>query len=498
MIGWLADGFRALWAFPYWNIRKTLFRMRGARGFPPCQNPSDSGRAYETRCDACFDWRRRARFRLVCPLLKTAPDGTWKCSVNAPDVRPFWGRFLALFAGSVLVLYLVAVAAVFGAMRGIGYPVRLVDVAWPGSWGRINDARSTYFLAQAENAFRDGRLNESLMALSLAFQYNPENTAAGLTLARLWQPHRPDLSNRLYAQLLSQHPDQRIAIAEQWLRALVPRADAEAIEELAANALRFDPQHTAAWLQAFVFANRRTGNTELLDRLVTAAEPVSAGARHLLQLEATIRPLAAESARLMLIDPPDPGLPHYVVTYQAQNLVRLGFAADALELAAREIARLDLRDHLSIELASYATLGYRRPLEAAFDRAMAAQMSAGTVELLAVHLIKFPDPELYERLMRAGAPDRLAPGSGGPSVLLTLFVLAGLQGDFERLDVLKDALRARTDAEYHALDIAEQHFRGVESMRPQDLLPLLQPLPLEVNYALHDRLAFAGKAASGK
>lgn len=489
MIGWLADGFRALWAFPYWNIRKSLFRLRGARGFPPCQNRSDSGRAYETRCDACYGWRRHARFRLVCPLLKTAPDGTWKCSANAPDVRPFWARCLAVFGGGALALYLVVTLTVFGAMRLIGYPVRLPDVIWPGSWDRINVARSSYFLKQSEDAYRDGRLNESLMALSLAFQYNPANTAAGLTLARLWQTHRPDLSNRLYAQLLSQNPEQRVAIAEQWLRALAPRGDAEAIEELAANALRFDPDHTAAWLQALVFANRRTGNQELLDHLVTTSEPIPAGARHLIQLEATIRPLAAESARLLLIDLPEPGLPHYLVTYQARNLVRLGFPADALDLIARDPGRIDRRDRIAIELSAYASLGYRRLLEAAFDRAMSERLSSGTIDLVAAHLIAFPDAEFYDRLMRAARAARIGDGSAAPSALLTLFVLAGLQGDFDRLVQFRDLLRARSGADFRALDLAERHFRGDEPMRPQHLLPLLQPLALEVNYALHDRLA---------
>jgi len=54
---WVADFGRFWWALASLNLRKTLSRARGGR--PPCQNPSDSGRAWETGCDGTGAFRLR-------------------------------------------------------------------------------------------------------------------------------------------------------------------------------------------------------------------------------------------------------------------------------------------------------------------------------------------------------------------------------------------------------------------------------------------------------
>src|SRR5207253_1322402 len=93
----------------------------------PCQSPSDSGRAYETQCDACMSWSRPARFQRVCPLLVPTKDGM-RCSANTPEVRPFWGRAFGFYGGVLFSIYLVGVITVFIFLRTIGYPVSIVHV----------------------------------------------------------------------------------------------------------------------------------------------------------------------------------------------------------------------------------------------------------------------------------------------------------------------------------------------------------------------------------
>ena len=85
MIGWLGDFLRFWWGLLYWNTRKGLFRLNRDQASCPCQNPSDSGRARETGCDAAHYWHQPARFRRVCPLLVETPDGL-RCSVDTRDV----------------------------------------------------------------------------------------------------------------------------------------------------------------------------------------------------------------------------------------------------------------------------------------------------------------------------------------------------------------------------------------------------------------------------
>lgn len=489
MIGWIADWFRTAWALIIWNLRKSVFRLRRNERPCPCQNPSDSGRAWETRCDACFNWHRPARFHRVCPLLRRAPDGTLKCSADTSDVRPFWGRFLGFYGAGAVSLWLLAALLVFGGMRLVGYPVRLQAVLWPPAWPQINHARSAYFLNRAQEAYAQQRISESLMSLTLAYDYDPANYQAGLLLARIWQTGRTDASDRLYQQLLAEHPATRPTTAQHWLRALLPRGEFAMIEPLAAAALRFDPAHGAGWTHAFLFANERTGNAEQLNELLASEAALPAGPRRILELESACRSSAAASMRPRLMESPGAGMPDFVAHYQARRLVSLGFPADAVDVVARESARLSARDQAELTLLAYQAAGYRRLLVAAFDRVIAGAPSPNVIELVCAHLIQHPNQELFERFVRQVDPTRLPPGADRHSALLALFCVAGIHGDTARAEGYSRLIQAATDARGAALSRAGDFLRRPAGGRIENVLPDLQPLALEVNYALLARFA---------
>ena len=151
MIGWLGDFLRFWWGLLYWNTRKSLFRLNRDRARCPCQNPSDSGRARETGCDAAHAWYQPARFRRVCPLLVETAEGL-RCAADARDVRPFWGRAAAYYAAAALALYLAAVFALFACLRIVGYPLSPVSLLWPPRWSDLRLARGDYFVAKAQRA----------------------------------------------------------------------------------------------------------------------------------------------------------------------------------------------------------------------------------------------------------------------------------------------------------------------------------------------------------
>ena len=213
MLGWLADLFRLAWGLLYWNTRKAWFQWRRGRARCPCQNPSDSGRAFETGCEACVHWHQPARFRRVCPLLVETPDGL-RCAANTADVRPFWGHAARYYGGTLLALYLAGAIAVFAFLRIIGYPSSIVHVTWPGLWYRVPQARGWFFFDRSNRAFAEGKTAEGLLYLSNAYEFDPGNYTIGLTLARALQPGQPAVSNRLYDQLLHQHPALHAATAE--------------------------------------------------------------------------------------------------------------------------------------------------------------------------------------------------------------------------------------------------------------------------------------------
>ena len=486
MVGWFTDGFRTAWGLLYWNVRKTLFRWRKP-AFSPCQNPSDSGRGGETRCDACFGWRDPKRFRRVCPLLQPSLDGTWLCSVDTAEVRPFWLRAFAWYGGVSLATYLTLVLVGFGVLRGIGYPVRLESIAWPPAWSEIQQARSKYFQQRAEEAYARQEINEALLSLRLAYDYDPGNYDAGLMLARLWQTSRPDLANRMYSRLLQEHPTHRSTTAQLWLRALLPRADYAAIEELAAAALHFDGEHAGAWLHALLFATERSGNRSLLDRLRTEAQTLPSGVAHVLETEAQLAGTDHKAGLRRLLQPRAPDQPDYVAYHQIRRLTSLGLAQPALDFALLETRRLPDYDRISLELEALATLNNRRLRFVAFENLAAHSDRLKVIELIAAHLIRFPDPDLYERWLRRVDLAKLPNEAERLTARLTLLCVAGAQLDEPRLREWAEALRETTGASYAALDAARAYFLAPAGKRLSEVLPFLQPLSLEVNYALLSR-----------
>jgi hypothetical protein len=470
-----------------WNWRKSVFRLRRAPAFSPCQHRSDSGRAWETRCEASFGWRDPARFRRVCPLLQRAPDGSLKCSVNSADVRPFWGRALAFYVGTAVLLYGLAVVAVFGVMRGIGYPVRLTTLAWPPTWGQIDQARSIYFLRRAETAYAAQQINEAVLSLRLAYDYDRRNYAAGLMLATIWQVGRPDASNHLYSRLLAEHPEHRASTAQHWLRATLPRADYVGVERLAAMALQFDPDHAGAWLHALLFAHARTGDHEFLARLSAVPESLPPGVPAILDFE--LRIAAGEppgSALADLVRPRAATEPEFVTHHQIRRLITLGFPQAALDLITLEVRRLTDYDRIALELEALATLNQRPLRMVAFDNLIGHSHRLPALELLASHLIRHPDAGLYERWRRQLDLDRIAPEERHRATL-TLFCVAGALRDEAQLAALAEDIRTRSGSTYAALADATAFFRAPAAGRLPHLLPLLQPLSLEVNYAMLDR-----------
>ena len=224
-MGWLADFFRLLGGLFYWNALKSFYRLRGARGRCPCQHPSDSGKAWETGCNAITHWDQPARFRRVCPLLKKDDSDRWRCSANQSDVRAFWGRAFGFYGGGAALLYLLGTLMAFTALRTTGYRVTYPGVFWPPAWGKFTGVKAEFFFAKFQRAYAAQDIREALLDLSLAYDLDPKNYDAGLLLAQLYQFGQPGLSDLVYGRLLSEHPERAEATAQLFFRALLARGD---------------------------------------------------------------------------------------------------------------------------------------------------------------------------------------------------------------------------------------------------------------------------------
>lgn len=488
-MGWIADLFRTAWGLVYWNLRKSLYRARRGQSRCPCQTPSDSGRAWETGCEASIPWNRRVRFRRVCPLLKPGPDGSLRCSVNAEDVRPFWGRAFAIYGSAAFGAYLLAAILGFAVLRGIGYKVTPWTLAWPPAWSTLRTVRSEYFLEKARVAYNEQRINEAILALSLAYELDPHNHAAGLLLAQLWQVGQATLSDRTYVRLLDNHPAMRPGTAQSWYRALLARGDFRTIAQLSADALRFDPDHATAWIHALFFSIRKTGDLAPLHRALMVTTPdLAPEVRALLELERTVSTSLRTQGIDALLQPASDLGTAYAAYYRINRLLQLDAPQQALTLFERYGPRLGERERAALQLDLYAELGWAPLRRATVETLVARPLNLPTVEILMAHLIRYPSPELARIVFDGQAAHPLPPTEVNYSGYTALFCTAGIYGDEEQVKTLAAALKQISGSSFASLRAAEAFFRQPEANRRiEAVLPMLQPLPLDVTYALLER-----------
>lgn len=493
MTGWFADFFRFAWGLIYWNARKEWFRRNPGQRACPCQSPSDSGRARETHCDAVLSWHRPARFRRLCPLLAATPDG-WRCSVDTPQVRPFWARAVAYVGGTLAGLYLAGALGVFIFLRVVGYPVNIFQVVWPPSWHQVGEARGWYFTEKARQAFAANRTGEALLYLSNAYEFDPSNYAAGLLLAKSLQSGQATVSNRVFERLYQEHPARREETAEDWLRALLARGDFVAIQELARLRLVGRTPHASAWMRALIFATRQSGDSRSLQALAAAGAAPDFAWAPLIQAELSFRAGRSADGRAQFDRREWSAQPPYAIYYQIEKLLALGDPTAALDRLAASVA-LDDETRVALRLDALARRDARAELQRQVDAVLMPPLSAPAVKIMAVQLIRQPDPALFNQLYERWQREPLPFTTDTAGVHFSLLCAAGAQRDWAKFTALVQQISARTPLPPGLALSVENFFRGrTTSDRAASILPLL-PLPMEVTYALLER--YPGTARPG-
>ncbi len=440
-------------------------------------------------------WAQPARFQRVCPLLVTTPAGL-RCSVNAADVRPFWGRAFRYYGAGLAAVYLVATLATFITFRVVGYPVSYVAVAWPPAWSRIEIARAQYFLKKGAAALGTNNIKEALIALSYAYELAPHDYDIGYTLASLWQINQPLISDRIYAGLLAEHPEVNDQTADAWHRALLARGDYAQIKQLASGQFRrAESIHAGYWMQSLLFATRQTSDDLPLRQLLASPPPLAAQWRRVVETELLARSgRTAPAVEALSRFWPEATHP-YVPYFQAISLIELKQPALAIDLMAKYGDHIHDDERCALRLAAFAQLDWRSLLDSDVALLLTPPPTGPVIELLGTHLARYPNRAVLDQVFARLQASPLAPIKANHNAFAALFCAAGIAGDFEKMHAMSLALRQADGTSALTLSSFEDFFQGKPPARyVESFLPAL-PLPLELTYIMLSRYS-SGHAAA--
>jgi hypothetical protein len=451
----------------------------------PCQSLSDSGRAFETGCEACLHWSRPAKFKRVCPLLVETADGL-RCSADTVNVRPFWGRAFGFYGGTLAGIYLTGVLIAFAFLRTVGYPISVVHLAWPGSWHRVGEVRGWFFMERANRAFAAGKPAEGMLYLSNAYEFDPSNYTVGFMFAQKLQLGNPGRANLVYQRLMQEHPAQRDMTAQAWFRSMLARGDFLGVQNIAQLQLVEDPTHASVWMRALIFASRQLGSTAALDELLASPLPQLQQWREVVNAELLLRGGRNAQAR-MVLNGDWKNQPPYGRYYQIRELISVGNGFAAIDLIGKYQAELDDTARATLLLEAYATMGARQSLDRLVDTLLEPPLKPPTVRLLTAHLIRHPDNAVLDKLFSKFNREKRQLSEDGLEVYLALYCTAGAAQDWEKLHALTAGIRRSDGGNSLTLGLVESFFRGQTThTRIAGLLRAL-PMPLEVHYALLER-----------
>ena len=240
------------------HARRLRSRAGGLDNAPPpgpsrCQSGSDSGRALQTRCEACLRFDRARRYRFVCPALRVGGKDAF-CSLDSREIRPAWGRVVVLFSIPPIALAAILILGSWGFLRfGSGLKtLTLTDVAWPPRWTKIAEHRRARFQTLALDAIRSGDFTAATVALFSAAGSGRGSSGENIALARLAALGKfYSLSDELHARNIAEHPGRAAELALAWHDDLLLAGRPQQLARLALDQLHVPAAPREFWLRAF-------------------------------------------------------------------------------------------------------------------------------------------------------------------------------------------------------------------------------------------------------
>jgi hypothetical protein len=246
------------------------------------------------------------------------------------------------------------------------------------------------------------------------------------------------------------------------------------------------------WLgctRSFLRVASRDVPEQLAAKLAAEPSPQFAAARALLAYENECGREPDSAARAALSEAALRTTTQEVVRYHAlRRLVDEGHAASAAAWLQPGRIELGERARISLELDALAALGREDERLALGLAVIKVPRRALIVELLGGHLVRYPNAKLF-----AAWTERLADEAGVPvgelyPQQLAQIVVAGTQHDNPALNTALAQVRRTAGDDVASLRLVEAYFSAdVPPAAPGAVLPLMQPMPLEIAYALYAR-----------
>jgi hypothetical protein len=322
-----------------------------------------------------------------------------------------------IFGGALLAGYLLVASVAFVGLQVTGVEkLGWHDVAWPGRWEKVTQARARYFSNRAGRLLQQGDFPGAELSLLSALQLDPNQFDAALFLAHLrqYQQNYPH-SDFIFRRLLEQRPDRAKETALAWQDALLVRQRYAPLVGLALHHFTAQPELSPVWLRSALFAVRLSPDApELLARLAAEIRVLPAPAQALLTAEELQRRGDSEAALQALWRHRSTPLEPVMIAEFVEQLLRL---------QQRDRAEVFLRDR-AVALAPFDRLFLQMRIDQAtndaalvrmdFERLLRFPLKPAALQLALAWLVEHPDLRSFQRLhelVRRDAEAKLITGS---------------------------------------------------------------------------------------
>lgn len=491
---WVGDTGRALRDLVLLNLRKSWFRIVGPRGKSCCQAPGDSGLGGETRCMAVSAWHDQQRFQRVCPLLQHQAGRGWYCSVDRAKIRPFWGRAFSIYLLLGILGYGSAIGAVLCWWRIQEVPVTWHQVVWPPNWSQITSLRSDVYLREAREAVNRQQLDHALLLLQTAHTIDRSNYNAGILLAELLSFFKPRESDTLYRRLIVDHSIHTETTARSWLPSLLAREQYRTLHDLAKDLLtRAQTSNPGVWLQIYWFSLRQLPHPlprpdgASLSNLVPTVHPE-------LNLIDNVYSLNDdETGNLLLPLIRDSSKTPLEIYFASRILIERGHAINVLNALQLHRNSLSDRDYFELYSRVHVALGRFDHLRIESLQLLKSQPSDPVLELLCLQEMRSPDPVIRSHLYAAAENRAMQQSPINRRIEVALFCIAAIAQDTAAIDRTLARIAQTKGGALTAAPKVTPFLNGqIVDGRPQEWLPHLHPLSIEMTYALLEREANKG------